>query len=402
MNNEKSKEFQTNLYAMTLQFPELGIIIDDLEADTDTRNGDMHYHEEVNYMSNKFPTRVLTVKMYPGNISKLVNYRRSLRKNSKSLFNIELSVTPVGFKGKSLLKPFKDGKFKAIMAENDKLKSYYTKIDLERRMQRNVEEYIEITFFLFREEELQFGLSANLNFLYRNTSLQNMFAHLFTKSNPDTKFIMSKFDHNPVPKKFLIPTMSLRESLKLLNDEFGFYRTGIIEFLENNIYYFLNTANDMKVTCKKLESIFRLNVINEPGDNSPKMFSRSKVAKEMIVNINAEDIDVYTDSKSIVENQPIYVNASGKVTATNNTSARDVDTVRKITDIPNLVKDVNISYEYITLSVRDISSIDVNPFTRVEYFDNSNNLRNYRVCKKEIEIRSNKGLISTVVGMRIV
>lgn len=402
MNNKKSKEFQTNIYAMTVQFPELGIIIDDTEANTDTRNGDMHYHEEVDYIGNKFPTRVLTIKLYPTNISKLVNYRRSLRTNSKSLFNIELMVRPVGFKGKSLLKPFKDGKFKAVMAENDKLKSYYTKIDLEKRLQRNVEEYVEITFFLFREEELQFGLSNNLNFLYKNTSLQNMFAHLFTKSNPTTKFVVSKFDHNPIPGKFLIPTMSLRESFRLLNDEFGFYKTGMMEFLENNTYYFLNTANDMGVTCKKLESIFRLNVIKEPGDNSPKMFSKSKVAKEMIVNINASDIDVYTDSKSIVDNQPIYVNASGEITGTNNTSARDVDTVRKITNIPNLVKDVNVSYEYITLSVRDISSIDVNPFTRIEYFDNSSNLRNYRVCKKETEIRSNKGLINTIVGMRII
>ena len=91
----EDKTFMTNLHALKVSLPDVGIMLDDLTIDSDYRSSDAEYYEMCDYMHEEFPTRILTLKLYPGNITKLVNYRKNtmasnktFRTNNKSLWSL--------------------------------------------------------------------------------------------------------------------------------------------------------------------------------------------------------------------------------------------------------------------------------------------------------------------------
>lgn len=400
---EEKRLLQSNKYNISVSFPNAGLVISDIPTDDspNIKQRSIKLVETSNYFESRFPARILTVVMNFDEINKIFASRQQGDKNG--LLDVELLVLPSnGGEGVSHLNPFLDGKFKATMKDNESINNYLTAGDGSEVNEQNVNLSTPVTFFLYRENELSFSLNSNINFNYSSATLMSMFVHITAKAIPGTKMIMSAFDHNPTISKFIVPRMDYKDAISLLNDEFGFYQTNTVSFLQEDIFYFLNRDNDAKVTNKNLDYEIILDVSRFTGmDNSNSYKQDVTSEKVMRAKVNVDKIKISVNNNGVMKNEPIYILPNGTSSFTSNTSARNVDVVRKITNIPHIQTLNNVQYEYIEVDFDDVSFINVNPLTKITYIDSTDNIRKYRVCFKHVSVSSNETTITKLRAFRL-
>ncbi|MGL5767294.1 MAG: hypothetical protein ACRCX8_16805, partial [Sarcina sp.] len=400
---EEKRLLQSNKYNISISFVNSGLVVSDIPTTNspNIKQRKVVIEETSNYFDSRFPARILTVNLNIKEINQIYASRQKIDKNG--LLDIELLVLPTeGGEGVSHLNPFLDGKFKATMRNNESINNYLTASNGTEVTEQNIDMSTDVTFFLYREEELSFSLNSNINFNYTSASLMSMLVHVAAKAIPGTKMILSKFDHNPVVNNFLVPRMDFKDAIELLNDEFGFYKTDYMTFLQDKVLYFLNKDNEANVTNKNLDYEIILDVARYTGmDNSSSYKQDITSERVMRAKINVDKIKISVNNNGVMKNEPIYILPNGTSSFTSNTSARNVDVVRKITNIPHIQTLNNVQYEYIDVEFDDVSFINVNPLTKIIYIDSVDNIRKYRVCFKYVSVSSNETTITKLRAFRL-
>lgn len=404
MSQEKTKLLSVNKYTISVSFVNSNIIISDL-PNTNSEIISQRYlkfTEICNYFNSRFPARVLTVNMNFNEIDKLFASRVNVGEDK--MLDIDIMVTPVGSDaGVSHLMPFTQGRYKALLKTNETVNSYLTTRDTKTLNEQNMDMSTRLEFILFKEPELNFSLNTNINFLYNGNNLMTVLAHMINKAVPNTKLVISKLDHNPNIGKFLIPRMSLQDGIDLLNDEFGLFKSGYNMFVENDTMYFLNKEEDPRVTVDSLDYEILLDVDRFTGNDSGSKYKQNiENERSMITKINVDKIKIYVNNSGVLKNDPVYISPSGKTSLIKGSSARNVDYVRKITEIPHLNSYNNMQYEYMELDLDDVSFINVNNLTKVIYIDSTNNIRVYRVNFKSTTVISNESTITKLQAFRVI
>ncbi|MGL5715347.1 MAG: hypothetical protein ACRCX2_20180, partial [Paraclostridium sp.] len=252
-SEEDKNMLLSNKYRISLNFIDIGLVIDDVNVDTEgLGQRQIQYSEISNYFASKFPARILSVALKFQEINKLLVGRNKID-SSRELFDVEINLSGLVAENCNQLLPLEVGRFKAVLKESDTIYNNNTVGDSQVLNEQNVNTNTLVNFFLFRENELDFGLNTNINFLYTNTNLMSIFSHGMIKSNPGLKYIISEFDHNPVVPKLLVPRMGFNDFIELIEDEFGFYKSKHTLFVENGIMYFLNKEENPRVTVADKE-----------------------------------------------------------------------------------------------------------------------------------------------------
>lgn len=400
---DDNKLLQSNKYLISVSFPNSGLLISDIPtADKpNIKQRSIRIEETSNYFNSRFPARVLTVNMSFTEINKLFTSRQEIDING--FIDVEILVLPTeGGEGVSHLNPILDGKFKATMRNNESVNNYLTAGDGRDAVEQNIDLSTNVTFFLYREEELSFSLNSNINFNYKSASLTSMFVHIASKAIPGTKIALSKFDHEPVVSNFIIPRMDFKDTIEFLNDEFGFYKTGYLSFLQDKVLYFLNKDNNANVTNKNLDYEIILDVARYTGmDNSSSYKQDITSERVMRAKVNVDNITISVNNNGVMKNEPIYILPNGTTSFNSNTTARNVDVVKKITNIPHIELMKSMQYEFIDVIFDDVSFINVNPLTRLVYIDSVDNIRIYRVCFKYVSVSSNESTITKLRAFRL-
>lgn len=197
------------------------------------------------------------------------------------------------------------------------------------------------------------------NFVANRTEPKNAMAYMINQSNID-KVLMSRPMNSPVYNQIIVPPDTLKNSIELLDTQYGLYEYGIRQFLDFDTYYILeNKIEDMPIRkneynnvfvevlnpedmthtqigsynddSKKIHQIVCFNsvfiqnnkpLINELSGNNLRIYNRSRLQKSLTVDSggNFEVGDIYEDVKVDEESNNSKIsyiyNPTGAVNAT--------------------------------------------------------------------------------------
>lgn len=367
----------------------------------DTTGSRIVYHEISDYLGSNFPARTLTISAHPAQLAKLLLLEKKDVNGFGQLYNLKLFVSPLSDEG-MLNKAFDDGEFKALLINNESNFDTSSALDEESRVyeMNSLEPRTNITFYLFRDYELQFSTSNKTNFLYPNPTISDVFINSLMMSNPGLTCIISKFDHDPQLGNFLVRDMSFTDLIDVLEDEVGFYVTDYICFLEFKNLFFLNRSNDIKCQNKVLDNNLHIGVGRINETKTDRLITKMDETN-FASTVGSQDIKIIKDSKSSIRKSYSYITPSGKKIDFTNSLSRNITTIRKITEAMPIQKTPNIQYEMIDVKIQDNSVNFLNPLTKIHYTDSNSVKRIFRMGKKEINVVSSQSSYIRLTGFRV-
>lgn len=372
-----------------------GIIIDDSDGTI------IEYREVSDYMNRNFPARILTMNIQAKQFAKIMTLEKQSVNGFGELLSVRILNTPMSYEG-ILNKPFLDGEFKGLLKTNDSNYNFNSVIDENSQFYKrggDLDPRIKISIILFREIELRFSISNDVNALYPNPKLSDVFINSLIKSNPGLKLVSSNFDHDPNLGLFLLRHMSFLDVIDLLELEVGFYKTDYLIFIEFGVLFFLNLSDNINVISKELER----NLLLQVGRMEEMRFNKNITKLDdynYMIGVSQSDVRVYKDTENTIRDSYSFITPSGKKIDYINALTRDITTIRKITEAIPIRKLENMQFEYLDVTISDNSIDFLNPISKLIYLDSFNTRRNYRLLKKEIVVKSSKSSLMKLTGFR--
>lgn len=359
------------------------------------------YHEYHDYLKNNFPIRRLTISM---TATKLITLRNSTKievNGFGEMYNITLNVKPIG--DGSQHKPFSDGTFYGQLQDNNATLRLDDGNDTDSALLAGtVKNETTVTFILYREDELTFSTSNDLNTVYTNPTLSQVFINSLVRTNPDLKCVISDFEHDPSIGTFVVSPMCFTDVVKLLEREVGFYDTNYLMYIEDSILYFLNTSNVINCENDKLET--SLIIYSDTGDGS-KDQKKSGILKnsETSYSLSIPEVNKRIEkvNNDTFKNTICYITPSGNRFVHENALSRNIVTVNKQTEVEPIRKQNNINYEKMTVTIPNNAIAILTPMSRIATYNDLKQVVVYRLYKKEIEVTSKSSATMLLEGMRI-
>lgn len=359
------------------------------------------YNEYSDYFNNFFPVRILTLECSFDMVQKIFNSQLSKSKGNRKMYDIKILSFPTdadGVKNKILL----DGSYKCILRQNDSKNDFSESLKYDGRFftgeQGHMMETLE--FVMYREEELEFNISGNINFISNNPKLSDLFIAGFTQANPSMMLCVSKFDHNPNLGRYIISPMSFKDFMDIVEKDVGFYRTKYIEFVEHNIYFLLNRENNINVNYPDLEYTLVINV-SRRSDMLINRYVRRLDDKTYEMSMSVEDIKIWRDNKQNFSNSVKYITPSGKVFFHKLGTSRNFDTIRKLSEVEPIKKLENPEYEMCKITLVNAGANFITPLTKFRLMDAMGKPRTYRLASKKISVVSGYELVTEIIGFRM-
>lgn len=360
------------------------------------------YYEHHDYLKNNFPVRQLTITMTKTMLITLRNAAKVEVNGFGEMYKVKLSVKPS--ESGSQHKPFNDGVFYGQLHDNNANLRLDDGNNTDSALFAGTVQDVNTTatFTLYREDELTFSTSNDLNTVYTNPTLSQVFINSLVRTNPDLKCIISDFDHDPSIGTFVVPPMCFTDLVKLLEREVGFYETNYLMYIEDSILYMLNTANVLNCENDKLET--SLIIYSDTGEGSTE---QKKVGilknSETSYSLSIPESEKYVEkvNNETFKNTMCYITPSGKRFVHENALSRNIVTVNKQTEVEPIKKMNNINYEKMTVKIADNAISILTPMSKIAVYNDLKNLVVYRLYKKEIQVTSNSKASMTLEGMRI-
>lgn len=359
------------------------------------------YSEIADYWNMDFPARILEISC-PYQFTQIILNKKVELVNGRQMYDINLLVIPVesgGFKNKAI----NDGAFKAILKENDGFNKFEEELTPDNRI---LEEKGGVTkgslrFYLYREEELQYSQTKNINFLKNNPTLSECFLTAFNVSNPTLKAVVSRFDHDPTLGMYLIPPMGFVDVMDVLENDVGFYRTELMDFIEHGVYFLLNRENEFNVSNQSLEFFFNINVARSYSDRTDKYIKKIN-ERTYETSTPSSSVDIRISNSKSFNTSVNFITPSGVEYFHERGLSRNIDTVRKLSEVEPIKKIPNPIYELVTINLTDSCVNWITPLTKLVILDTLGNPRTYRMCKKTIKVDSGFSTESELVGFRLI
>ncbi len=403
-NNVQSSSLNTQLEVRNLF--EMYVLIGGT-IKLETKSGQIiHYKEEIDYIENEFPIRVLTIQVQAPLFHQILNTKR-VGDKFPDWFDIELSTRPVDSSKTNLL-PFDDGKFIGRLMTGDSTKSltniYSNNTKELLEMNKPSSGLEELTFALYRESEITFNKNQSSNLCFKNPTLEDVFLSSFFSVNPNLNIIFSDFHNNSVLcENFMIPSKPFPEIIELLENEVGFYLTDYNMFMENNILYFLNKEDDIRCSNRDLSSTLSF-IIQRQNDDKVSEVVNVKDLMNLGFTIGQKDMSTSTTVKKVFNTSYIYVNPNGETFYHNYDVSRETKTIRKITNAIPTKQLGNITYETIKIKLSNLAfNKYISPLTKlIIKNDSTGQDRIYRLKSKTVVMESNISLKCIIEGFRVV
>lgn len=264
----------------------------------------------------------------------------------------------------------------------------------------------EVELFLFQDSIVN-GMRSSFNAVINNSDLCSAVSYLLSKAGAKN-VLMSPFDNTDVYSEIIIPPQSIEKSIKYLNNNYGFHKSGtLVYFGLSNSYVISCDGNctawqnneptetiiyilDKKTNTKSLTpGVIKKhndtrNYINAPSDNID--IRSSSAAANVINGVDAQIIDIENGGSDVVSINTTTVGNTNKVIIFNESSNK-------------YMKDVYASLQQsnsITIDIA-LSDIDINAFTPNKSFSiifeniglNTKYKGNYRICSSVFSFAGN-------------
>jgi hypothetical protein len=360
------------------------------------------YYEYHDYLKNNFPIRRLTITMSHTMLITLRNATKVEVDGYGEMYKVVLSVKPS--ESGSQHKPFSDGIFYGQLQDNNSNlrldDGNTTDSALFAGTVQNTS--TTVTFILYREDEISFSVSNDLNTVYTNPTLSQVFINSLVKTNPNLKCIISDFDHDPSLGTFVVPPMCFTDLVKLLEREVGFYDTNYLMYVEDSILYMLNTSNLLNCENDSLET--NLIIYSDTGDGSTEqkkvgILKNSETSYSVSIPETAKTVEKVNNES--FKNTLCYITPSGKRFIHENALSRNMVTINKQTEVEPVKKQNNINYEKMSVTINNNAISILTPMSKIATYNDLKNMVIYRLYKKEIQVTSNSKATMILEGMRI-
>ena len=360
------------------------------------------YYEYHDYLKNNFPIRKLTIQMTHTKLITLRNCTKVDVNGFGEMYEVSLNVKPND--NGSMHKPFSDGKFYGQLENNNSSLRINDGNDPDNKLNQGIvqDTSTSVTLILYREDELNFSISNDLNAVYTNPTLSQVFINSLVRTNPTLKCIISDFDHDPSIGTFVVSPMCFTDVIKLLEREVGFYETKYLMYIEDSIMYFLNTGNVLNCENEKYETT--LIVYSDTGEASNEQ-KKSGILKssETTYALSIPETSKYVEkvNNDTFKNTICYITPMGNRYVHENSLSRNIVTINKQTEVEPIKKLNNIQYEKISINVGNNAISILTPMSKIATYNDLNSVVVYRLYKKEISVVSNSTCSMSVEGMRI-
>lgn len=360
------------------------------------------YYEYHDYLKNNFPVRKLIIGMTKTMLITLRNATKVEVNGFGEMYKVTLNVKPS--EGGSMHKPFSDGTFYGQLQDNN------ASIGLDDGNNTDAPLFsgtvgdmnTEVTFILYREDELTFSTSNDLNAVYTNPTLSQVFINSLVRTNPNLKCIISDFDHDPSIGTFVVSPMCFTDVVKLLEREVGFYDTNYLMYIEDSVLYFLNTSNVLNCENEKFETSLILYSDTGAGSMELKKVGILKNS-ETSYSISIPEVNKRVEkvNNDTFKNTICYITPSGNRFVHENALSRNIVTVNKQTEVEPIKKLNNINYEKMTVNISNNAISILTPMSKIATYNDLKQLIIYRLYKKEISVVSKGNATMSLEGMRI-
>jgi len=389
------------------------IIVDIGSVRLETAEGkdDITFYEKCDYLKENYPVRILTVKPTQPKIQNILNTKKTRYESFGELYDIDISVQSVGTSQYWQGKPFKDGKFKALLRTpdtdvsakdtSDKKSNLYNTGASQNSNVRN-----ELVFFLYREDELKNPAGANVGGIYENPKLTEVFQHNFQKanerSNTPVNLLVSKFDHNPNLGTLVKRPSSFLDNIKFLEKEVGFFKTKPMIFQENGVFFFLNTSNQVNALFDSMEVHIHLIPIMEGEQDVKSKGILKNDEHNYTISVSKSNIKQLNSNSSAFKDTVNYQTPSGVRGSNASDLTRNAKTITKVTEAAPILKLPNADYEYLEVTIDGYCVDFLSPLSIIEYTDSGANSITYRLASKEQMVVSGSiNCTSKIVGFRL-
>lgn len=394
-SNQSTPPNNVNRYNITVDIA--GIKFSGLENSTR-----IEYREVSDYWNANFPIRTLTVHVPYDSVQSILCNHNKTEVDGIKLFDINLLVVPQdtnAFKNKA----FNDGLFKGVLQQNDTENDYMETLDANSRSveREQLQPRVPLTFILYRENELKYSQEFKINAVMTNPKLADIFMWALNKSNPTLKCCASKFETNPDMGLMVIPTRSFPDLIKMLDYEIGFFKTTPMQFIEHNVFFFLNRENNVNVTNKDMSFSITVDISRASNTASDK-YIRKLDDQNFAMSISSSDINITISNSKSFGNSKKWIFPNGTTVTQNNSFSRNVDTIKKLTNVQPVLKLTNPVYEFADIDISENSLNFITPLTLIHIMDAMGKPRSYRIARSELSLVSGFTSNVRVRGFRII
>lgn len=362
----------------------------------------IEYREISDYWKANFPTRTITINVPYGVVQKILCSKDKSDMNGIKVYDMNILVVPKAssaFKNKA----FNDGMFKAILQQNDTENDFNESMNESSRFldREQGETRVPLTFVLYRESELKYSQNFKINAVMPNPKLSDIFMWALNKSNPTLKCCASKFETNPSMGLMVLPSRSFPDMIQMLDLEVGFFKTNPIQFIDHNVFFFLNRENNANVTNAKLSYTITVDISRSNDASTPK-YIRKLDDQNYQMSISSSDISISISNSNSFGNSKKWIFPNGTTITQENSFSRNVDTIKKLTNVQPVLKLQAPVYEFADINLSDNSLNFITPLTTIRIMDAMGKPRVYRIARSELSVIS--GYTSSVVvrGFRII
>lgn len=362
----------------------------------------IEYREISDYWKANFPTRTITINVPYGVVQKILCSKDKSDMNGIKVYDMNILVAPKAssaFKNKA----FNDGMFKAILQQNDTENDFNESMNESSRFldREQGETRVPLTFVLYRESELKYSQNFKINAVMPNPKLSDIFMWALNKSNPTLKCCASKFETNPSMGLMVLPSRSFPDMIQMLDLEVGFFKTNPIQFIDHNVFFFLNRENNANVTNAKLSYTITVDISRSNDASTPK-YIRKLDDQNYQMSISSSDISISISNSNSFGNSKKWIFPNGTTITQENSFSRNVDTIKKLTNVQPVLKLQAPVYEFADINLSDNSLNFITPLTTIRIMDAMGKPRVYRIARSELSVIS--GYTSSVVvrGFRII
>ena len=362
----------------------------------------IEYREISDYWKANFPTRTITINVPYGVVQKILCSKDKSDMNGIKVYDMNILVAPKAssaFKNKA----FNDGVFKAILQQNDTENDFNESMNESSRFldREQGETRVPLTFVLYRESELKYSQNFKINAVMPNPKLSDIFMWALNKSNPTLKCCASKFETNPSMGLMVLPSRSFPDMIQMLDLEVGFFKTNPIQFIDHNVFFFLNRENNANVTNAKLSYTITVDISRSNDASTPK-YIRKLDDQNYQMSISSSDISISISNSNSFGNSKKWIFPNGTTITQENSFSRNVDTIKKLTNVQPVLKLQAPVYEFADINLSDNSLNFITPLTTIRIMDAMGKPRVYRIARSELSVISGYTSSVAVRGFRII
>ena len=354
------------------------------------------YYEEHAYMKQTFPVRILTISMSQQDVLKIMRSDKTIQMNRKKMYEVKINLTCFNQDGRVIRSPFNtEGVFYGVVVNQD-LKSNFSDSVKPNTAGTSAGEQMlhENQIVLYRKPELNFATNSLVNMNITNGKVFGVLLHGFNQVNNGHRFVASLPKVNPSTGAILIPPTNFMEFVNYLDMEYGLYNTPYSMYVENNLFFLLNTNNTHDITIKEPFTM----LISTIKDKHGRSYKPERNSCTIVVHQSA--VKRENDAASASETDMVYRYPDGNIEHTNTDTSRSSQVFTKRTNVPRIKRLTPLAREKVKITLEGYGDFKIDMLSFAQINDEREGTLKYRVATKLLKIDGLDSISTALVLFR--